>query len=74
MIIRKKHLTRRTFLRGAMGTAIALPMLDAMVPALTAQSRTAAKPNLHFGAVYWPNGVLSDRWHPDAVEIGRAHV
>ena len=42
MFITKKHLDRRTFLRGAMGTAIALPFLDAMVPAATAQTRTAA--------------------------------
>ena len=41
MIITKKHLSRRTFLRGAFGATIALPMLDAMAPALTAQSRTA---------------------------------
>jgi hypothetical protein len=63
MIITKKHLSRRALLRGALGTAIALPMLDAMVPALNAQSK---EPKLHFGAVYWPNGVLPDRWHPDA--------
>ena len=42
MIITKKHLSRRTFLRGTVGTMLALPMLDAMVPALTAQSRAAA--------------------------------
>ena len=38
MFITKKHLDRRTFLRSAVGTAIALPLLDAMVPAATAQS------------------------------------
>jgi len=69
MFINKLHLSRRTFLRGALGTAIALPFLDAMVPALTAQSRTAGKPQLRFGAVYWPNGVLPDRWHP--TDVGR---
>ena len=42
MFITKKHLDRRTFLRGAFGTAIALPLLDAMVPAGTAQAQTAA--------------------------------
>ena len=42
MIIVKKHLSRRTFLRGTFGAAVALPFLDAMVPALTAQSRTVA--------------------------------
>ena len=64
MVISRKHLSRRTFLRGAFGTAVALPLLDAMVPALTAQSRTAAAGQLRFGAVYWPNGVLPERWHP----------
>ena len=69
MVITKKHLSRRTFLRGAFGTTIALPLLDAMVPALTAQARTAAAGTLRFGGVYWPNGVLPDRWHPS--EVGR---
>ncbi len=69
MIITKQHLSRRTFLRGAFGATVALPLLDAMVPALTAQARTAAAPTLRFGGVYWPNGVLQDRWHPS--EIGR---
>ena len=41
MIIVKKHLSRRTFLRGTFGASLALPFMDAMVPALTAQSRTA---------------------------------
>ena len=40
MIITKKHLSRRTFLRGAFGAAVALPWLDAMMPALVAQSRS----------------------------------
>src|SRR5262245_1765218 len=64
MFVTKRHLSRRTFLRGTLGTAIALPMLDAMVPALTAQSKTAARPQIRFGAVYVPNGVFPDRWHP----------
>ena len=42
MIITKKHLSRRTFIRGTFGAAMALPLLDAMVPALTAQAHTAA--------------------------------
>ena len=42
MIITKKHLSRRTFLQSSLGAAVALPFLDAMVPALTAQSQTAA--------------------------------
>jgi hypothetical protein len=64
MFITKKHLDRRTFLRGAMGTAIALPLLDAMVPAATAQTLTAAAPRLRFGAIYMPNGVYPGTWHP----------
>ncbi len=67
MIITKKHLSRRTFLRGTFGAAMALPMLDAMVPALTAQSRTAASSPFRFGAIYMPNGVFPDTWHPTTV-------
>ncbi|HEU4619352.1 MAG TPA: DUF1552 domain-containing protein [Gammaproteobacteria bacterium] len=65
MFITKKHLDRRTFLRGALGTAIALPFLDAMVPAATAQSLTAARPRFRFGTVYMPNGVYPGMWHPE---------
>ena len=65
MIITKKHLSRRTFLRGTFGATVALPLLDAMVPALTAQSRTAASSPFRFGAIYMPNGVFPDTWHPE---------
>jgi hypothetical protein len=65
MIIMKKHLSRRTFLRGAFGATVALPLLDAMVPALTAQARTAARSPFRFGVVYMPCGVFPDTWHPD---------
>jgi hypothetical protein len=65
MFISKKHLSRRAVLRGALGATISLPLLDAMLPALTAQSKIAAKRTLRFGGVYVPNGVLPDRWHPD---------
>ena len=64
MMITKKHLSRRTFIRGTFGAAMALPLLDAMVPALTAQSKTAAGAPFRFGAVYMPNGVFPDTWHP----------
>ena len=67
MIITKKHLSRRTFLRGTLGATMALPMLDAMVPALTAQTRTAANTPFRFGAIYMPNGVYPDTWHPATV-------
>jgi hypothetical protein len=65
MIIAKKHLSRRTFLRGSFGAAIALPFMDAMVPALTAQARTAARSPFRFGVVYMPCGVYPDVWHPE---------
>ena len=64
MIISKKHLSRRTFLRGAFGTTVALPFLDAMAPALSAQSNRA-KPSFRFGAVYMPNGIYPQLWHPE---------
>ena len=56
MYISKLSMPRRTFLRGV-GTAMALPLLDAMVPALTATAQTAAKPVKRFGVVYVPNGL-----------------
>src|ERR1044071_700460 len=67
MIITKKHLSRRTFLRGTFGATMALPLLDAMVPALTAQTKTAASTPFRFGAIYMPNGVYPDTWHPELV-------
>ena len=57
MIIDKIALPRRTFLRG-MGAALALPLLDAMAPALTALRRTAAAPPLRLGFVFVPNGLI----------------
>jgi hypothetical protein len=63
MFITKRALSRRTFLRGT-GTALALPLLDAMVPALTAQARTAAAPTTRFGFLYVPHGVILDKWTP----------
>ena len=61
MIITRKALPRRTVLRG-IGATVALPLLDGMVPALTALSRTAARPIRRFGVVYVPNGVVIDKW------------
>jgi len=63
MISTKKALSRRAVLRG-IGTAIALPLLDAMVPALTRAQNTPAKPVRRFGVVYHPNGVIYDKWLP----------
>lgn len=67
MIITKKTLPRRTFLRGA-GTAVALPLLDAMVPAVTALARTPAAPVRRLGFVYMPMGCDITRWTPPSEE------
>ena len=64
MLVTKKHLPRRTFLRGLMGTSIALPLLDSMVPALTALTKTAASPKTRLGFVYVPHGAVMDKWTP----------
>jgi hypothetical protein len=63
MFITKKHLSRRTFLRGA-GVAVGLPLLEAMIPASTALSQTAAKPMPRMGFIYFPHGAIMDRWTP----------
>jgi len=64
MIISKKSLPRRTFLRG-MGVTMALPLLDAMVPALSALAATAAKPVKRMGFIYIPNGTIQAMWVPE---------
>jgi len=51
MFITKKHIERRMFLRG-MGVTMALPLLDAMIPARTLLAQTAAKPAARLGFVY----------------------
>jgi hypothetical protein len=57
----KKHLSRRTFLRGAGGT-IALPLLESMIPA---QGRAAAAvPKTRLAFVFFPHGVTMDKWIP----------
>jgi hypothetical protein len=63
MYISKMSLPRRTFLRGV-GAAIALPLLDAMVPALTPFAKAAAAPRTRFGAIYIPNGAIVDEFFP----------
>ena len=62
MIVRKKALHRRTVLRG-LGTTLALPLLDAMIPAL---AHAAPKPPTRLSIVYLPNGIMMDKWTPDA--------
>jgi hypothetical protein len=64
MMIHKLFLPRRTFLRGA-GATLALPLLDAMVPASTALAKTAAAPVPRLGFVYLPNGQALVNWIPD---------
>jgi hypothetical protein len=68
MIIKKLSLPRRTFLRG-MGAAVALPLLDAMMPALSFAANTAA-PVKRFGVVYVPNGMSMDYWTPKTTGAG----
>jgi hypothetical protein len=62
MIVLQKSLPRRTFLRG-LGATVALPLLDAMVPAF-ASTRSAAAPVRRLGFVYIPNGAIMDKWTP----------
>jgi hypothetical protein len=68
MLIPKLPLPRRTFLRGVLGTAVALPFLDAMIPSLKAQMKSP----LRFGAIYSPTGMLPAQWKPD--EVGQDFV
>jgi hypothetical protein len=63
MILTGKHLARRTFLQG-IGAAIALPMLDAMTPALGAATRVAAKSPVRLAFAYVPNGIIMPDWTP----------
>src|SRR5215208_2600790 len=66
MVIFKKHIPRRTFIRG-MGVTLALPLLDSMIPARTLFAHTAAKGTSRLGFVYVPHGAIMDKWTP-AVE------
>ena len=68
MIITKKALPRRTFLRGA-GVAMALPLLDAMIPAATALAQTPASPVPRLGFVFVPMGTDHARWTPEGGEV-----
>ena len=63
MIITNKVISRRHVLRG-MGTMLALPLLDAMAPAIGAQVKTARKPIHRFGVMYVPNGMIMNKWTP----------
>jgi hypothetical protein len=61
--ITKKHLPRRTMLRG-LGASIALPLLDSMLPAQTPASRAAATPRTRLSCIYVPHGATMDKWTP----------
>jgi hypothetical protein len=65
VFISRTAVDRRTMLRG-MGATLALPLLDAMVPAMTA----APKPVLRFGAIYVPNGIVMENWTPATAGAG----
>jgi hypothetical protein len=69
MIVVRKAIPRRTMLRG-LGASLALPLLDGMIPALTAQVRTAAKPVHRFGVVYVPNGMVMESYTPATTGAG----
>src|SRR3954471_13460862 len=66
MFVFKKKLSRRAVLKGA-GVTIALPLLDAMLPAGTAWAQTAAAPAPRLVFVYFPHGALQDEWQPKPV-------
>jgi hypothetical protein len=63
MFLTRKHLSRRTVLKGA-GASVALPLLDAMVPAGTAFAATAAATKPRLGFVYFAHGALQEEWEP----------
>jgi len=64
----RKFISRREVLKGA-GATLALPLLDAMIPAGTAQAQTAAAAAPRLGFVYFPHGALQDEWQP--TKVGR---
>jgi hypothetical protein len=66
--VTRKHLSRRAVLKGA-GATIALPLLDAMIPARTVLAQTAAAASPRLGFIYFPHGALQDEWTP--TRIGR---
>src|SRR5713226_4832831 len=69
MMIFNRAIPRRTFLRGA-GASLALPLLDAMVPAFASTRSPGASPLARFAVVYVPNGIIMDRWTPAAEGAG----
>jgi hypothetical protein len=68
MFITKKHIPRRTFLKGA-GVTLALPLMDAMIPAATAMAQTAASPPPRFMGIFFPHGMSPGYWVPKDVGV-----
>ena len=66
MMIFKKAIPRRTFLHG-IGAALALPLLDGMVPAFAGPAATVMKPMKRLSYIYVPNGIMMDKWTPETV-------
>jgi Protein of unknown function (DUF1552) len=62
--VTRKHLPRRTFLRSVVGAGIALPLLDSMIPSMTALAATAASPKSRLGFIYVPHGAVMDKFTP----------
>jgi hypothetical protein len=71
MFITRKHISRRTFLRGS-GAMVALPFFDSMVPAQTPIRNSAAAPKTRFACFYVPHGATMDKWTPAAEGSGFA--
>ena len=63
MFITKRHLPRRTVLKG-LGATLALPLLESMVPARTLLAKTAAAPTSRLGFIYVPHGAVMAQWTP----------
>src|SRR5579871_5587236 len=72
MFITKKHISRRTMLRGT-GVALALPLLDSMLPAQTPLAKTAAVPKTRFTGIFVPHGMAPGYWIPEkaVLEAGK---
>ena len=63
MFISKRHIPRRTFIKGA-GVTLALPLLEAMIPASTVLAQTAAAPKQRFMGIFYPHGMAPGYWEP----------
>ena len=70
MFITRRHLPRRTFLKGA-GATLALPLLEAMIPAQTALAQTAARPYPRFMGIFFPHGMAPGHWEMEPGKIDK---